>query len=401
MFFGLAIAAQAQTLARPGWTASGLTADPWWKHAVFYQIMHPVTSDLPAGSGTPAWLGETKLVSEKLDALQSLRIDALILDMPDEQNSGAELDAFDDMVSQASRRGIRVVLSVSASSPALAEKSRFWLSRGVAGIYVAGDAKAGASETIAKVQMVRTIANSAVGGRIVISDMHLASAEASAQPSSLIPRRRRSNSTGSRGTGDQGEAQLHIDSHVHLPDLPDATALRKLIAEEPQGPNVLLDLQPPAAPSATADPYAAIKKSIAAIELATHPAALIDANGALSSELGTDDAVTEWFHQLIALHHGNSTLRFATATPLDFDAQAALVWVSRAPGNTAVMAPVVVACNLSSSPLHLSLGSAVRKLGLRGSFLRTLLRTDKSMGPQDLDSVTIPPFGVYIGELRR
>jgi hypothetical protein len=75
--------------------------------------------------------------------------------------------------------------------------------------------------------------------------------------------------------------------------------------------------------------------------------------------------------------------------------------VSRASGGSATMLPVVVACNLTSSPVHLSLGTAVRGVGLRGSFLRTLLRTGDSMGPQGVDSVNIPAFGVYVGELRR
>jgi alpha-glucosidase len=60
-----------------------------------------------------------------------------------------------------------------------------------------------------------------------------------------------------------------------------------------------------------------------------------------------------------------------------------------------------VACNLSASPLRLSLTAAVRSLNLRGSYLLTLLRSDQAMGPQDLDSVALPPFAVYIGELHR
>ena len=184
--------------------------------------------------------------------------------------------------------------------------------------------------------------------------------------------------------------------------MPDAADLRKLIADEPQDSNVLLDLQLPVTAANATDPYLAVSKSLAAIELTTHPVALIDANGALSPRLTSgEDADAEWYRQLIALHHGNATLRYGTATPMDFDAQNALVWVSQVPRGTSVMLPVVVACNLTSSPIHLSLGAALRRLGLRGSFLRTLRRTDDSMGPQNLDDVTIPPFGVYVGELRR
>jgi alpha-glucosidase len=60
-----------------------------------------------------------------------------------------------------------------------------------------------------------------------------------------------------------------------------------------------------------------------------------------------------------------------------------------------------VACNLSAVPVTLSLTAATKSLNLHGSFLRTLLRSDQHLGPQDLDAVTLPPFGVYIGELGR
>jgi hypothetical protein len=101
------------------------------------------------------------------------------------------------------------------------------------------------------------------------------------------------------------------------------------------------------------------------------------------------------------LHRGNSTLRTGAVSLLDFDAQNALVWVIRPQAITSLTPPIVVACNLSGSPLHLSLTAPLRAINLRGTFLRTLLRTDTAMGGQDLDYVTLPPHAVYIGELRR
>jgi hypothetical protein len=40
------------------------------------------------------------------------------------------------------------------------------------------------------------------------------------------------------------------------------------------------------------------------------------------------------------------------------------------------------------------------KLHLRGSFLRTVLRSDNGMGTMNLESMTLPPYIAYIGELR-
>jgi len=140
---------------------------------------------------------------------------------------------------------------------------------------------------------------------------------------------------------------------------------------------------------------------MAAIALTTHPAALVDADAALTQPAGSAPALLDWYRKLIALHHGNATLRYGSVATLDFDAQNALVWVIRPPANASSAPPIVVACNLSSAPVQLSLTAPLKSLNLRGWFLRTLLRTDDAMGAQDLNSVAVPPFGVYIGELRR
>ena len=94
-------------------------------------------------------------------------------------------------------------------------------------------------------------------------------------------------------------------------------------------------------------------------------------------------------------------IRLGAKTFLDFDGQNALVWVNRPIKPSPATPPVVVVCNLSASSVTLSLGASMRSLNLQGWFLRTLLRSDDAMGAQDINAVTVPAFGVYIGELRR
>ncbi|HEX9198243.1 MAG TPA: hypothetical protein VF865_01695, partial [Acidobacteriaceae bacterium] len=113
------------------------------------------------------------------------------------------------------------------------------------------------------------------------------------------------------------------------------------------------------------------------------------------------DPLTTWYRKLNALHHDNAVIRSGSKVFLDFDAQNALVWVNRPASPSPSTPPIVVACNLSSSPVQLSLAAAMKELNLHGFFLRTILRSDDAMGAQDLNSVNLPPFGVYIGELRR
>ena len=114
-----------------------------------------------------------------------------------------------------------------------------------------------------------------------------------------------------------------------------------------------------------------------------------------------EDSLTTWYKKLAALHHDNTALRFGSKTFLDFDGQDALVWVNRPTMPSLQNPPVVVVCNLSSSSVQLSLTGSLTKLNLHGFFLRTLLRSDNGMGAQDIDAVSLPPYSVYIGELRR
>ena len=180
-----------------------------------------------------------------------------------------------------------------------------------------------------------------------------------------------------------------------------------MLAQSLGAPNLLLDFQPPSPPSGSPDPYPALARAMAAILLTSHSAALIDEGLNLqpvatpSSTTPSAPTLADWYSKLSALHHGNATVRYGSVTPLSFDAQNALVWVIRPASNSSLAPPVVVVCNLSSSPLQLSLTSAIHGLNLRGSYLITLLRSDQAMGAQDLNSVALPPFAVYIGELHR
>ncbi len=62
----LSAPAFSQTLARPGWVGSGMSASPWWKHAVIYQA-------------NPSGFNDIQGITKRLDYIHSLGIDALLL----------------------------------------------------------------------------------------------------------------------------------------------------------------------------------------------------------------------------------------------------------------------------------------------------------------------------------
>jgi glycosidase len=353
-----------------------------------------------------------KAIIARLDDLKSIGADALIVPMPKPpsaplQAPDAILDSFDELIRQASTRGIRILVNfpasgVTADLPAIA---RFWLSRGVAGFRMVTPPETSPEISQSVVEIVRQTASSAVGERIVITDFNPDANSSSYTPHPGSSRRKKTIHTDRDATS--ASAQLQVASRLNELELPGAANVRPLLEQSLIQPNVLLDFHPPSPPTSP-DPYPALANVMAAIVLTTHSAALIDADhdSALQSMMqSTSNAPaadsTEWYRQLNALRHSNPTLRYGSVTVLNFDEQNAIVWVIRPGRGSGRTPPVVVACNLSASPVQISLGAATRRLNLRGTFLRTLLRSDGAMGAHYLNSLNLPPFGVYIGELRR
>jgi hypothetical protein len=107
------------------------------------------------------------------------------------------------------------------------------------------------------------------------------------------------------------------------------------------------------------------------------------------------------FHrQLSQLHRGTTALHDGEEIFLNHDDENALVWV-RKPATPSLQNPAVgIICNLSGKPLTLSLRPELTRLRLRGNFLRKILRSDDALGSVGVDTMTLPPLSVYIGELR-
>lgn len=453
----LPTAALAQTLARPGWAGSGLTAEPWWKHAVLYQVD-------PAGFNAvdlnKAESTELQGVTKRLDYLQSLGVDALLL-TPDAllltpiQSAAANVqsvdpshgtvDDLDDLIHQASSHNIRVLLTLSSSTPTkdLTAAARYWLNHGIAGFHltaVSGTAAADAYNT--QLAELRKVTSSYVGHRIVVGDLNQSGAAAA--PQTKAPQ-----------SHDRSAAQLLLDPRAATAsqftaaslrpaieasqDLLQTGAMPVLLSDGPQYPRSIsrygdgthdaaiakalatvlltshagsliyygqeLSAAAPASPDAAAihwdaPPAPAKGKPTAAPSTQTTAPSTYTATPNVALEDADKASLLNWYRQLSVLHHGNATITSGAQITINHDDQNVLVWIRKPQVVSKITPPIVVICNLSAQPVHLALKDDIKRLHLRGSFLRTVLRTDTGTGPMHLESMTISPFGVYIGELR-
>ncbi|HEY5382009.1 MAG TPA: hypothetical protein VIJ65_07120 [Acidobacteriaceae bacterium] len=161
----------AQTLAHPGWAGSGLTSEAWWQHGVIYRVQ-PQSFQDSNGDG----VGDLQGLAQRLDYLQSIGVDAVLLE------SNATDSGFDDLLSDASRHHIRIVVQVDggdSSHPLTAQReinqARMWLRRGVAGVFLPGAVvqalatRGSFNDAVFLMQQLRTLADSFPGERIVVA----------------------------------------------------------------------------------------------------------------------------------------------------------------------------------------------------------------------------------------
>jgi alpha-glucosidase len=59
---------------------------------------------------------------------------------------------------------------------------------------------------------------------------------------------------------------------------------------------------------------------------------------------------------------------------------------------------VVVACNFTAEPQKVSFD--LSQQGVTSKQAKTLMKTPGSSDPASLDAVSLPPFGVYIGQVQ-
>jgi alpha-glucosidase len=114
----------------------------------------------------------------------------------------------------------------------------------------------------------------------------------------------------------------------------------------------------------------------------------------VKAEVLNFNSLLNWYKQLIELRRSQPSLRDGNNVMLNTTDNNVLSWLRQASGKPAV----VVSCNFTAQPQKVSID--LTGVGLGGRSARTLMKTPGSSDPASLKDISLPPFGVYIGEVQ-
>jgi alpha-glucosidase len=114
----------------------------------------------------------------------------------------------------------------------------------------------------------------------------------------------------------------------------------------------------------------------------------------VKNEVMDFDSMLNWYKQLIEFRRSTPAMRDGKNIMLNTGDNNVLSWLRQAPGEPAV----VVACNFTAQPQKVSFDLSAQ--GITSKQAKTLMKTPGSSDPSSLDSVQLPPFGVYMGQVQ-
>ena len=143
-----------------------MAPEAWWRRAVFYR-MDPARFQDGSGNGK----GDLQGIVQRLNYLQSVGVDALLLD------GSFDADGLEDLVREASRHHLRVVIALNPAllqgpHDTLLNTVHGWLGAGVAGVALppAGRVTAAGGGYPALAASLRQMLQSLPGERVLLSD---------------------------------------------------------------------------------------------------------------------------------------------------------------------------------------------------------------------------------------
>ncbi|MES2391378.1 MAG: hypothetical protein V4555_07045 [Acidobacteriota bacterium] len=450
-----ATAVPAQTLAHRNWAGSGLTASHWWRNAIFYRVdpTHFQDSD---NDGT----GDLRGLSLRLDYLQSLGVDALILSSPNPSDPG-----FDDLLAAASQRHLRLIVALrSTPSVNLLAAARSWLTRGAAGIeLLATDPNT--DQVVDTLTVLHTLTRTFPGERIVLagfdhplsapppkgadlldtpitlSPFQIPQLSPNTTPTPLLLTDQINRSATTNAIADTPAAALSLDetAAILLLTTPGPISLlygQELGLQQPLDatmqwtptnltpPNFTEPNPEPTEPTPTTPPpphrpdpnvYGAfvpyvppkISKPTPTVfdpnnlrGFTTNPTAQSAGAPRNAAEEDRDPkSLLNFYRRLIQLHHDNLTLRSGAVVPLHHDN--ILAWLRVLPSAARTNPPILIVCNPTDHPISFDPTNDMAPYHARHLAFRTLLTSAPLFTIETTESFTLPAHTVYIGELYR
>jgi alpha-glucosidase len=176
--FAFAVALPAQTLARPHWAGSGVTSEPWWLRGVFYRI-NPARFQDSDGDGRGDLVG----LAQRLSYIQSLGVDAIVLDPGMDGDDGAIVptEDFGTLAREAANYRLRLMVSLSLADrnhhllpdQVVLAAARRWLAQGAAGLFLdAASIHTFSTDPVRAVgllRQLRTLINTVPGDRVLMA----------------------------------------------------------------------------------------------------------------------------------------------------------------------------------------------------------------------------------------
>jgi alpha-glucosidase len=112
----------------------------------------------------------------------------------------------------------------------------------------------------------------------------------------------------------------------------------------------------------------------------------------VKTEESQPDSMLAWYKSLIELKKSNDAFANGNDLMLDTENTKVLSWLRQAPDGTEVL----VSCNFTADPQTVNLTNGS---GVKSTHAKTLLKSPSGSDPASLDSVQLPPFGVWIGQV--
>ena len=373
---GVWAVARGQQLAHAGWRGNSIAPEAWWKHAAFVRFNSDTT-----------FTG----VARAIENMSAVSADSIILPdlqppadapLPFDTRFGSE-DDLDALLREASARRMHVLLCMPLQRTEGARGAgevRFWLSRGIAGF----DLGTIAAADMDAARALRAALDHFPGQRILMARTPPAAADVAY----AAPRRSTSRNAAAQH---RDPIMLHTvsaqDVATRAADSASSTAQAVEITGQGGGSAVSMSEAASLLPGAVP----ALRSLL--------PLLLSSGAPVLDSGLLVTAADRAAVQQVLTLRSTHAVLRSGVTSVLPVATPGLRAWLLRDKQRTA-RGSLLLVTNTTENAITLHLSAALAAQGIRGAYLRPLLRGDGGMGSVNLDEGVLPAGAALLAEIR-